>query len=43
VVVPGVVDYSEPADEAYRRFAAAGMHVVRSTDPMSEWPGIESA
>lgn len=37
VVVPGVVDYTEQADEAYRQFAAAGMHVVRSTDPMKDW------
>ena len=40
VVVPGVVDYTDAADEAYRRFEAAGMHVVRSTDPISEWPGM---
>ena len=40
VVVPGVVDYTDAADEAYRRFAAAGMHVVRSTDSISEWPGM---
>jgi nicotinamidase-related amidase len=32
VVVPGMIDYTEQADAAYRRFAAAGMHVVRSTD-----------
>jgi nicotinamidase-related amidase len=40
VVVPGVVDYTEPAAEAYRRFAAAGMRIVRSTDPISSWPGL---
>jgi nicotinamidase-related amidase len=40
VVVPGVVDYTEEADAAFERFAAAGMHVVRSTDPMADWPGI---
>jgi nicotinamidase-related amidase len=39
VVVPGVVDYSRQADAAVRRFADAGMHVVRSTDPMATWPG----
>ena len=33
VVVPGVVDYTDQADAAYRRFAGAGMHVVRSTAP----------
>ena len=38
VVIPGVVDYTEAADLAFRRFAEAGMHVVRSVDPMSGWP-----
>lgn len=38
VVVPGIVDYTDQADEAYRRFEQAGMHVVRSTDPMDRWP-----
>jgi nicotinamidase-related amidase len=42
VVVPGVMDYTELADAAFRRFAAAGMHVVRSTDPIETWPGIKS-
>lgn len=36
VVVPGVVDHTDAADEAYVRFAKAGMHVVRS----SEYTGI---
>lgn len=40
VVIPGVVDYTDPADAAYRRFAAAGVHVVRSTDSISDWPGL---
>jgi nicotinamidase-related amidase len=40
VVVPGVVDYTDKADAAFQRFAAAGMHVVRSTDPLGEWPGL---
>ena len=34
VVVPGVVDYTEAAREAFDGFAAAGMHVMRATD---EW------
>lgn len=38
VVVPGVVDYTEPAEAAFRRFAEAGMHLVRSTDPIESWP-----
>jgi len=41
VVVPGVMDYTEEADAAFRRFADAGMHVVRSTEPLADWPGIE--
>ncbi len=40
VVVPGVIDYTEQADAAFKRFADAGMHVVRSTDPVDEWPGM---
>jgi nicotinamidase-related amidase len=43
VVVPGTVDYTEEADAAFRRFVEAGMHVVRSTDPIESWPGIASA
>jgi nicotinamidase-related amidase len=39
VVVPGAVDYTEEADEAFARFAAAGAHLVRSTDPIASWPG----
>jgi nicotinamidase-related amidase len=41
VVVPGVIDYTDKADEAFKRFADAGMHVVRSTDPIKTWPGIK--
>jgi nicotinamidase-related amidase len=40
VVIPGAVDYTPEADAAFERYAAAGMHVVRSTDPVEEWPGI---
>jgi nicotinamidase-related amidase len=39
VVVPGM-DYTEEADAAFDRFVAAGMHVVRSTEPIESWPGI---
>lgn len=38
VVIPGVVDFSEQAEAAFTRFAAAGMHRVRSTDSMWDWP-----
>ena len=40
VVVPGVVDYTDEAEAAFERYAAAGMHVVRSTDPIASWPGL---
>jgi nicotinamidase-related amidase len=40
VVVPGVVDYTDQADAAFRKFAEAGMHLVRSTEPIVRWPGI---
>jgi nicotinamidase-related amidase len=42
VVVPGVVDFTEPAEAAFERFAKAGMHRVRSTDPLPDWPGVAS-
>ncbi len=34
VVIPGVVDYSQAADDAFRRFVAAGMHSLNSTDDL---------
>jgi nicotinamidase-related amidase len=37
VVVPGVLDYTEQADAAFRQFAEAGMHVVRSTESIASW------
>jgi nicotinamidase-related amidase len=41
VVIPGVVDYTDQADAAFKRFSEAGMHIVRSTDPIENWPGID--
>ena len=43
VVVPGAVDYTDDADAAFARFAEAGAHVVRSTEPIASWPGPLSA
>lgn len=40
VVIPGVIDYTDSAEEAFKRFAAAGMHRVRATDPLRQWPGM---
>jgi nicotinamidase-related amidase len=41
VVIPGVVDYTDEADAAFKRFADAGMHVYRSTGPLETWSGID--
>ena len=38
VVVSGVVDFTNQAEAAFARFAAAGMHVVKSTEPLHLWP-----
>jgi len=42
VVVPGA-DFTEAADEAYARFAAAGAHRVRSDQPLEAWDGFPPA
>ncbi|OKH29127.1 isochorismatase [Chroogloeocystis siderophila] len=36
VVIPDIVDYTEQAEAAFERFAAAGMHLVKSTQA-SDW------
>lgn len=40
VVVPGVIDFTTQADSAFQRFANAGMHLVKSTDPIETWPNF---
>jgi nicotinamidase-related amidase len=35
-----VTGFAEQGRAALEEFAAAGMHLVRSTDPVSEWPGL---
>jgi hypothetical protein len=42
-VVPDVVDYTDDADAAFARYEAAGMHVVRSTEPIATWPGLRAS
>jgi nicotinamidase-related amidase len=34
------VDFTAQAEAALARFADAGMHLVRSTDPIDGWPGL---
>jgi nicotinamidase-related amidase len=41
VVIPGVIDYTEEANKEFQKFSDAGMHVVRSSDPIVSWPGIK--
>lgn len=36
-------DFTTEAERAQQRFADAGMHLVRSTDPIASWPGIQLA
>lgn len=38
-----VADFTPQAEDALRRFADAGMHVVRSTDPIEAWPDLQLA
>ncbi len=40
VVVPGVIDFTDPADRTFKGFVEAGMFQVKSTTPISEWPGV---
>ena len=40
VVIPGSVDYTDEAAGHFARFAEAGAHVVRSDQPLEEWPGV---
>ncbi len=37
VVIPGAVDYTEAANEAYAEFAAAGMRRITASDSIQNW------
>lgn len=41
VVVPGVIDFTDPANEAFQRFADAGMNLIQSTDSLPHVLGID--
>lgn len=41
VVVPGVIDFTDQADAAFQRFADAGMHLVKSSLPLTDFPELE--
>jgi hypothetical protein len=38
VIASGAVDYTAEGNEAFARFAARSVHIVRSTDPIDSWP-----
>lgn len=40
VVIPGIIDYTDDANTAFQKFEDAGMHIVKSTEPVSAWPEI---
>jgi nicotinamidase-related amidase len=40
VIIPGVIDFTKQGDDAFERFANAGMHIVKSTTPIKDWPGV---
>jgi hypothetical protein len=40
VVIPGIYDFTPEADAAFERFRKADMNIVRTTDPMTDWPGV---
>ncbi len=40
VVIPDGPDFTETAAAAFERFREAGMHIVQSSRPMAEWPGL---
>jgi nicotinamidase-related amidase len=40
VVIPGVIDFTPQADSAFQRFKNAGMHIVKSTQPMENWADL---
>jgi nicotinamidase-related amidase len=43
VVVPNVVDFTAQADAAFQRFAHAGMHIVKSDQPIETWTDLNTA
>lgn len=36
-----IADYTPQAEAAHKKFADAGMHLVKSTDAIESWPGIQ--
>jgi nicotinamidase-related amidase len=43
VIVPGIVDFTQQANDAFIKYAQAGMNLVNSTTPMDQWPSIDAS
>ena len=41
VIIPGIVDFTDQANQAFEKFRNAGMHIVKSTDPIDQWPDVD--
>ncbi len=39
-VITPYMDFTKDANDAFDRFRAAGMHIVKTTDPIDTWPDI---
>lgn len=40
VVIPGIYDGTDNMNKSFQRFKDAGMHLVKTTDPIESWPDI---
>jgi nicotinamidase-related amidase len=43
VVIPGVIDFTDYADQKFAEFGAAGMNLVDTSMPIADWPGIDKS
>lgn len=41
VVIPNVADFTSDMERALNNYKNAGMHVVKSTDPIESWPDVK--
>ncbi|MDR2540520.1 MAG: isochorismatase [Candidatus Peribacteria bacterium] len=41
VVIPNGPDFTDQGNQAFERFRNAGMHLVKSTTPIDQWPDVE--
>lgn len=41
VVIPGIIDFTDMANQQFETYAKEGMNIVKSTDPIESWKGID--